>query len=128
MNAAASFSIFWPRVPPMSPPVEVTALAEPMLVCGAIAATSAASVMKAPAEAARAPFGYTYTTTGIGASMMSFTIARIESSSPPGVSMRMIASGALSSAAWSSAEPIHRSVAGSIEPLSSIDGTVVDSD
>ena len=36
-----------------------TALAEPMLVCGAIAATSAASVMKAPAEAARAPSGET---------------------------------------------------------------------
>ena len=35
------------------------ALAEPMFVCGAIAATSAASVMKAPADAARAPFGET---------------------------------------------------------------------
>ena len=43
----------------MSSPVEVTALAEPMLVCGAIAATSAAWVMKAPADAARAPFGET---------------------------------------------------------------------
>jgi len=59
MKAAASFSIFRPRVPSMSPPVEVTALAEPMFVCGAIAATSAAWVMNAPAEAARAPFGDT---------------------------------------------------------------------
>ena len=59
MNAAASFSIFTPSVPPMSSPVEVTALAEPMLVCGDIAATSAASVMNAPADAARAPSGET---------------------------------------------------------------------
>jgi hypothetical protein len=59
MKAEASFSIFRPRVPPMSPPVEVTALAEPMFVCGAIAATSAASVMNAPADAARAPSGET---------------------------------------------------------------------
>ena len=59
MNAAASFSIFSPSVPPMSPPFDWIALAEPMFVCGAIAATSPASVMKAPAEAARAPFGET---------------------------------------------------------------------
>ena len=43
----------------MSPPLDWIALAEPMLVCGAIAATSAASVMNAPADAARAPLGET---------------------------------------------------------------------
>ena len=57
-----------------------------MLVCGAIAATSAASVMYRPADAARAPFGDTYTTTGIGAARMSLIILRIDSSNPPGVS------------------------------------------
>jgi hypothetical protein len=43
----------------MSAPVSETGLAEPMFVCGAIAATSAASVTKTPAEAARAPSGET---------------------------------------------------------------------
>ncbi len=41
--------------------------------------------------------------------------------------MRMIASGAPSACASSSAAPIHFSVAGSIVPLSSIEGTVCDS-
>ena len=68
-----------------------------MFVWGAIAATSAASVMNSPADAARAPFGDTYTTTGIGAAMMSLTISRIESSSPPGVSSRKITRSAVAS-------------------------------
>jgi hypothetical protein len=59
-----------------------------MLVWGAIAATSDASVTKRPAEAARAPSGDTYTTTGIEAPMMSLTMSRIDSSNPPGVSSR----------------------------------------
>ena len=41
-----------------------TGWAAPMLVLGAIAATSAAIVMKQPALAAHAPAGDTYTTTG----------------------------------------------------------------
>ena len=45
MKAAASFVILRPSVPPMSPPFESIGVAEPMFVCGAIAATSAASVM-----------------------------------------------------------------------------------
>ena len=57
MKAAASFSIFWPRRAADVAPGRDHRVAEPMFVCGAIAATSAASVMKAPAEAARAPFG-----------------------------------------------------------------------
>jgi hypothetical protein len=111
----------------MSEPEASTALAEPMFVWGAIAATSAASVMKAPAEAPRAPSGEIQTTTGIGASMMSLMISRIEESSPPGVSRRMIARGASSSAASSSAEAIHFSVAGSTVPVNSIEGMVADS-
>jgi hypothetical protein len=58
--------------------------------------------------------------------MTSLMISRIDESSPPGVSRRMIASGASSSAASSSAEAIHFSVAGSTVPVNSIDGTVVD--
>ena len=41
-----------------APPIEIGE-AEPMFVCGAIAATSAACVTKSPAEAARAPSGET---------------------------------------------------------------------
>ena len=44
-NAAASLVILRPSVPPMSPPFESIGVAEPMFVCGAIAATSAACVM-----------------------------------------------------------------------------------
>ena len=92
--AAASFSIFRPSTSFVSPgPIEI-GVAEPMFVCGAIAATSVASVMNNPAEAARAPSGDTYAITGIGAAMMSLTISRVELSSPPGVSMRMIATSA----------------------------------
>ena len=43
------------------------------------------------------------------------------------MSIRMIASGAPSFAASSSAEPIHFSVAGLIDASSSIEGTVVES-
>src|SRR2546429_6328115 len=42
-----------PSVPLMSPPLESIGVAEPMFVCGAMAATSAASVMYMPADAAR---------------------------------------------------------------------------
>jgi hypothetical protein len=49
------------------------------------------------------------------------TISRIEVSSPPGVSMRRIATSASLSAASSSASPSHRSVAGSIVPGISIE-------
>ena len=43
----------------ISPPPTATGVDEPMFVFGAMAATSAASVMKAPAEAAREPCGAT---------------------------------------------------------------------
>ena len=56
--------------------------------------------------------------------MMSLTISRVELSSPPGVSMRMIATSAPSSSASSSACPSHCSVAGSIVPVSSIEYAV----
>ena len=55
-------------------------------VLGAMAAMCAAMVMKVPAEAARAPLGETYTTTGMSALSRALTINRVEVTSPPGVS------------------------------------------
>jgi hypothetical protein len=75
-----------------------------MLVAGAIAATCAAIVMKAPADAARAPVGDTYTITGTGEFSMSRTIERIDRSSPPGVSSWMTRAAAPSAPARSIAE------------------------
>ena len=57
-----------------------------MCVPGAIAATSAAIVRMKPAEAARAPAGATKTATGVFAESMRVTMARVESTRPPGVS------------------------------------------
>src|SRR3984885_13787765 len=57
-----------------------------MLVPGAIAATSAASTMMHPADAARAPRGATNTITGARAFISRWMISRIEESRPPGVS------------------------------------------
>ena len=56
-----------------------------MCVPGAIAAMSAAIVRMKPAEAARAPEGPTKIATGVLAAIMRETIARVESTSPPGV-------------------------------------------
>ncbi len=56
-----------------------------MCVPGDIAATSAAIVRMNPAEAARAPDGDTKIATGTFAAIIRVTIARVESSSPPGV-------------------------------------------
>ena len=60
---------------------------EPMLVCGAIASTSAAWPITAPAESALDPDGETYTSTGTFAASIPFTIDRIDDESPPGVSI-----------------------------------------
>jgi formate-dependent nitrite reductase membrane component NrfD len=84
-SAAASFTIFWSR----SPPSIDTGVAAPMAVPGAMAATWAANVMMAPADAARAPWGLTCTITGTEEPRISRTMRRIEVSRPPGVSMRI---------------------------------------
>ncbi len=59
MAAAASCSTFWPMVPVSESPFGPTGWAAPVRVPGAIAATSAASSRKKPAEAACAPLGAT---------------------------------------------------------------------
>ena len=70
-------SIFWP--------LPSTGCAAPMCVPGAMAATSAAMVRMNPAEAARAPDGATKIATGVLAATMCDTMARVDSTSPPGV-------------------------------------------
>jgi len=64
-----------------------------------MAATSAATVMMKPAEAARAPEGHEHRT-GVRQLRILSTIWRIEVSRPPGVSMRRIRSGACAASAF----------------------------
>ena len=76
------------------PPMPDTGWAAPMLVPGAMAATSATTVMRNPAEAARAPEGPTNTATGTGELSMASMICRIDVSRPPGVSSLSTTRGA----------------------------------
>ena len=85
MKAAASFATFSDITGSMALPLPSTGCAAPLFVPGAIAATSADSRMKNPADAARAPPGATYTTTGTFDPVIFATISRVESSNPPGV-------------------------------------------
>ena len=80
----ASFSIFCFRIGSIFWPSRIGWEA-PVLVPGAMAAMSADSRMKNPAEAARLPEGATYTMTGTSDSSMAVTMTRVEVSSPPGV-------------------------------------------
>ena len=67
------------------PPCIVTGCAAPIFVPCVIAAMCAANVINTPAEAACAPGGDTYITTGTGDSIISPTIMRVDFSKPPGV-------------------------------------------
>ena len=58
-NAATSDATLSPMVLSMASPLADTGWAAPMCVAGAMAATSAAMVIRNPAEAARAPLGAT---------------------------------------------------------------------
>ena len=66
-------------------PLPVTGCAAPICVPGAIAAMSAAMVIRNPAEAARLPDGPTKIATGVRAAMIALLMSRVESRSPPGV-------------------------------------------
>jgi len=55
--------------------------------------------MKKPADAARAPGGFTKTTTGTGEVAMAVVMSRVVSTSPPGVSSSITTSEAPRSAA-----------------------------
>ena len=68
----------------------------PVLVPGAMAAMSADSRMKNPAEAARPPLGVTYAMTGTGEATILDVISRVASSRPPGVLRRIRTAAAFS--------------------------------
>jgi hypothetical protein len=82
-KAAASFT----TLSLTSAPSSETGVDAPIAVPGAMAATCADNAMSAPAEPARAPWGLTYATTGTSAARNPWTMSRIDSSSPPGVSI-----------------------------------------
>ncbi len=84
-------------------PIPETGWAAPMFVPGAMAATSAATVITKPAEAARAPEGPTKATIGVRQLSILSTIWRIDVSRPPGVSRRRTSRGACCSSACSMA-------------------------
>ena len=98
--AIVSLRTLRPRSPSMSSPCPLIGVAAPTLVAGAIAARCAASVMNVPALAACAPEGPTHTMTGSGASNSAWTMSRVASSEPPGVSSWMTTAGAPSAAAF----------------------------
>ena len=87
-SPATSDVIFFAIVSSIFSPLPVTGWAAPIWVPGAMAATSAAMVMRKPADAARFPDGPTKTTTGTRDLMMALLISRVESTSPPGVRKR----------------------------------------
>ena len=99
INAAASFSSLDFMIGSISPPVDKTGWDAPVLVPGAIAATSPASSRKNPAEAARAPEGPVQTITGTGQRKMCSTISRVASIKPPGVLRRISNASACSRSA-----------------------------
>jgi hypothetical protein len=92
-KAAVSFSIFraisLPACFSTSSPPPRTGWAAPMLEAGCMAATSAASVMNTPAEPALAPAGPTQTRMGTSLASIFWTISRVASRWPPGVSSTM---------------------------------------
>ena len=83
----------------MSEPSPEMGVAAPMLVAGAMAATWAARVRKVPALAARLPAGPTQTKTGISADSWAWTMSRVASREPPGVSSSMTTAAAPPAAA-----------------------------
>ena len=64
-DLAASLIALRRRSLGISPPPAATGVEEPRFVLGAMAARSAACTIQTPAEAARAPSGETYTSTGV---------------------------------------------------------------
>ena len=92
-KAAVSFSTFFAMSFPASSatarPLPVTGWAAPMFEVGCMAATFAAIVTNAPAEAAWAAAGPTHTRIGTSLPSIARTTSRVASSMPPGVSSRI---------------------------------------
>src|SRR5262249_20177600 len=101
-------------------PISMTGCAAPAFVPGAIAATSADSRMKIPADPARLPVGATYTMTGTGEAGIFSIIARGEGTNPPGVFISMSTAEALRACASAIARPMYSSVIGWIVSLTTI--------
>ena len=93
-----------------------------MCVPGAMAATSAAMVIRNPADAARLPDGPTKTTTGVRALMIAVLISRVESTRPPGVRRLMTTTAALERSARSIAFLMYSTATGWMIP--SISATI----
>ncbi len=117
MNAAVSFSIFVFMMGSIGRPLPSTGCAAPALVPGAMAAMSAASRMKKPADAARAPAGPTKTITGTFDVISFSTMERVESSSPPGVVISMTTASECSLAARARPRSMNSSLIGWITSL-----------
>ena len=107
MRATASLVTLAARVSGSSAPPLPTTEAAPMFVLGAMAATSAARVMKVAAEPARAPPGATQAMTGISLARMALMMVSMLVSSPPGESIWMIAAADPSSTATLSASSMN---------------------
>src|SRR5258706_6287975 len=106
----------------LAPPIPETGWAAPMLVPGAMAATSATTVMRKPAEAARAPEGPTKTATGTRELSIASMICRIDVSRPPGVSSLSTTRGAPEAAARSMADTTCAALIACTTPVSSTTG------
>src|SRR4029453_4156381 len=112
----------------MSCPCADSGDAAPMLVPGAMTAKLAAAKMNVPADAARAPFGATYTATGTLAASSCWTILRVASYAPPGVSSWMTKRASCSCSAWPTAWAINPCVTGWILGRTGMKRTVVSAD
>jgi hypothetical protein len=99
-------------------------VAAPIAVPGAIAAMCADIVMRAPAEAARAPAGATWTTTGTLAPRKVWMMSRIEASSPPGVSSSIRKTWWASSSASATPSRMWSAITGVIAPSTWVTSTV----
>ena len=87
-----------------------------MCVAGAIAAMSAAIVIRKPAEAARLPDGPTNTATGVFAGMMALLMSRVESTRPPGVRSVNTTSAAPAASAFAMASRTYSAATGWMMP------------
>jgi hypothetical protein len=97
-----------------------TGWAAPMWVPGAMAATSAAMVIRNPAEAARDPDGPTNTATGVCAAMMALLMSRVESTNPPGVRKTITSTAAFAASAWARALRTYSTATGWMMPSTSM--------
>jgi len=118
---------FWSDIPQVRAALEVNALfivgvVMTPLLRWALANTRWGLIVRMvgdSAEAARAPAGWTKTTTGTRDANMPFTISRMDRSSPPGVSSSITRASYPSSCARTTACVMNSAVHGNLEPASS---------